>query len=296
VVALASFIFLAGCRRSTLRAVGGTDTMRTVVVDGRQRQFVVHIPGVHPRTDMPLVLNFHGWGSTAHEQIRLTGMNSVADREGFAVAYPEGIGPVAGFNAGDCCGEAITERVDDVALTRAILDDLERAFPIDSKRVYATGMSNGGFMSHRLACELSDRIAAIAPVAGVIGVHSCSPTRSVSVLQFHGTADTLVRYQGGGLATFVPVETTVRDWARRDGCPGIASDWSADRRMVTYRRGDVTCETYAGCAKGTEVTLCRIDGGGHTWPGGAPIRNLGKTTNDVSATEAMWRFFAAHPM
>ena len=273
----------------------GTDTTFSIAVAGRVRRFLVHVPKGYLGTDMPAVLNFHGWGSNAHQQLDLSGMNAIADREGFIVAYPEGTGTIAGFNAGGCCGEALAGQVDDVAFVRELVAKLDSVFKLDRRRLFATGMSNGGFMAHRLGCEMSDVFAGIAPVAGVMGMPSCTPSHPVSVLQFHGTADPLVGYRSGGLAVFTSVEDTVRDWAKRDRCPGLAAGWASDSRRVTFERGDVRCETYTGCAQGTEVGLCRIDGGGHTWPGGPPVPQFGKTTTEISATEAMWSFFVRHP-
>jgi len=149
-------------------------------------------------------------------------------------------------------------------------------------------MSNGGFMAHRLACELSDRVAAVAPVSGVLGLTECKPARPVSVLHFHGTTDSLVQYGGGGLATFPSVDSVMAGWAARDGC-------KAQREQVKVV-GDVTCERYVGCPTGVDVELCRVDGGGHTWPGGPGLSRWGKTTSSLSATETMWRFFREHPM
>src|SRR5262249_33405984 len=158
---------------------------------------------------------------------------------------------------------------------------------LDVDRIYATGMSNGGFMSHRLGCELANRIAAIAPVAGVLGV-ACSPSRPMPVMDFHGTADTLVPYNGGSQYGFASVPDTIAGWAQRNGC--------TDTPAVTFSKGDSSCQTYQKCQAGVTVTLCTVQDGGHTWPGGTPYPSLGKTTTDLSATDAMWEFFKQNPM
>jgi polyhydroxybutyrate depolymerase len=267
----------------------GRDVIRSVTLDGKPRVYHLHVPPRAVAKRLPAVINIHGLGSNALEQEALSRMNALADREGFYVLAPEGLGTGQSFNAGMCCGEALVNKVDDVGYIRAMLDDASKDFALDSRRVFATGMSNGGFMAHRLACELSDRIAAVAPVAGVLGLTECHPKRPVSVLQFHGTMDPLVQYGGGGpLATFPSVESVIKGWAARDGC-------GSDREPVE-KAGDVTCERFVGCPKGVDVELCRIDGGGHTWPGAIPIPRYGKTTDSISATETMWRFFKAHPM
>jgi polyhydroxybutyrate depolymerase len=265
----------------------GKDILRDLTVRGRPRVYHLHVPPGAGRRPLAAVINLHGLGSNASEQDSLSGMKELADKEGFFVLSPEGTGAGQSFNGGTCCGVALSQGIDDVGFVRAMLDDVSRDYRIDPKRIFATGMSNGGFMAHRLACELSDRIAAIAPVAGVLGVAVCKPTRSVSILQFHGTADALVQFGGGGLALFPPVEAVMQGWAERDGC-------KKERELVD-RVQDVTCERYQGCPSGVDVELCRVDGGGHTWPGGPPVPRLGKTTTAISATERMWQFFKAHP-
>jgi polyhydroxybutyrate depolymerase len=149
-------------------------------------------------------------------------------------------------------------------------------------------MSNGGFLSHRLGCELSTRIAAIAPVAGVMGIPTCTPARPVPVMHFHGTLDPLVPYSGGSPLGFPSVPVTNDGWAARNACTGSAQQ--------TYQKGDATCMTHDQCAGGVSVTLCTIDGGGHTWPGGLPVPVLGKTSTDISATDAMWDFFQKYKL
>jgi polyhydroxybutyrate depolymerase len=213
-------------------------------------------------------------------------MNALADTRGFVVAYPEGLG--GSWNAGQCCGESARSNVDDVAFARAVIDRLSMEYCLDPRRVFSTGMSNGGFLSHRLACELSDRIAAIAPVAGVLGIPTCAPRRPVPVFHFHGTLDGLVPYNGGGLLNFNSVADTLRGWAQRDGCGAMP--------MEFLRRGIVHCDRWPGCRQGAEVQLCTVDGGGHTWPGAFPIPLFGVTAREVSASELMVEFFERHPM
>jgi polyhydroxybutyrate depolymerase len=269
------------------RAPAGKDVLGDLQVGGRPRVFHLHVPPQAGRRPLPAVINLHGLGSNAEEQMGLTGMNAVADREGFFVLYPEGLGVAQSFNAGTCCGVALRDHVDDVAFVRAMLDRVARDYRVDPRRVFATGMSNGGFLAHRLACELSDRIAAVAPVAGLLGIPNCRPARPVSIFQFHGTADMLVQYGGGGLAAFPSVDEVMAGWARRDGCSGP--------RLTTEQHGDVVCESWAGCPQGVDVSLCRVEGGGHTWPGGSSVPRLGRTTTELSATERMWQFFQSHP-
>ena len=273
---------------------------RTVSLGEMKREYLLHVPpGYSAVQRMPVVLNFHGGGGYAKAQEEVSQMNKDADSAHYIVVYPEGtraiIGRLETFNSGSCCGRAQRNSIDDVAFTRAILDDLMKDLCIDSRRVYATGLSNGAMMAYRLACELPDRIAAIAPVAGTIAVENCAPGRPVAVLHFHGTADESVPYNGGpsrnplvGDTAFKSVSSTISFWVKNNNCPANSK--------VTYRRGDVLCESYGPCQEGTAVTLCTIEGGGHTWPGGAPYRLGGKTSSDISANKEMFKFFEAHPM
>jgi polyhydroxybutyrate depolymerase len=261
----------------------------TVTAGGQERRVRVHLPGTYaPDRALPVVLSFHGYTSTAREQDALARMSRKADEAGFIAVHPEGTGGQQSWNGGACCGDATKNDVDDVAFVSALLDELETRLCVDDRRVFATGMSNGGFLSHRLACEMSERIAAIAPVAGVIGVSSCAPKRPMSVMQFHGTLDTLVPYNGSLTSGFPSVNATVDGWAKRSACVG------SPREIVRQR--DVVCTRYETCAGGAEVALCTVTGGGHTWPGGTPVPILGYTTTSIRATDAMWEFFQRHPL
>jgi polyhydroxybutyrate depolymerase len=263
-----------------------------VEVGGRERNFVVHVPRSYdPRTPTPLVFNFHGFTMNPKLEDWLTDMAAKADAARFVVVYPAGVGSPSSFNAGSCCGDAKRDGVDDVAFTRAMLDRLEADLCIDPRRVFATGMSNGGFMAHRLACEMSDRIAAIAPVAGVNGAPTCDVTRAVPVLDFHGTSDPTVPYAGLPKEGWPSVAASTDAWVKRDGC--------REQGTVTLAAGSVTCETHGECRDGAEVTLCTVQGGGHTWPGGSTVpffAGQGSTNHDVVADDLIWSFFEKHPM
>jgi polyhydroxybutyrate depolymerase len=276
----------AGC--SGLPPVSG-DQDWTLTSGGRERTVHVHVPSSYaPTKPIAVVLDFHGVMSNAIQQELLTGMIAKADSAGFVAVHPEGIGLSQSWNAGKCCGEAVTEGVDDIAFASAILDALEARLCVDTHRLFATGMSNGGFLSHRIACELSSRIAAVAPVAGVLGVDTCAPSRPMSVMQFHGTADPIVPYAGSDLLGFPAVEPVMAAWAARSAC--------MPSPRTSYSHGDVTCVTYDGCAQSAEIVLCKVQNGGHAWPGGLPVPALGYTTNDIHATDAMWDFFSRHPL
>jgi polyhydroxybutyrate depolymerase len=277
----------ASCKGLPAQPKGNTTW--TISTSSGNRTALVHIPpGYDPTQATPVVLNFHGYSGSPTQEEGLTMMDASSDAAGFVLVYPQGTGVLPSWNAGACCGTAAQSNLDDVGFVGSLLDVLEAKLCVDKKRVFATGMSNGGFLSHRLGCELADRIAAIAPVAGVMGIPTCNPSRPVPVMEFHGTADPVVPYDGNPAIDYASVADTIAGWVQRDGCQGAAT--------TTYSKGDATCVTYGSCTAGAEVTLCTIAGGGHTWPGGMPFPLLGKTSTDISATDAMWAFFEKHGM
>ena len=283
---------------------GPGDHTLSLAVGGLQRSAIVHIPPQYDRTvPMPVILAFHGGGANADTMVRFSGLNEKADEAGFIAVYPNGTGRLQRmltFNGGNCCGQAAANGVDDVEFTRRLLDDVANACTIDPRRVFATGMSNGGIMAYRLASELSDRIAAIAPVGGPMGTKTCNPTRPVSVIHFHGTDDAFAPFQGGrgkGLSgtDFYSVPDSIAAWVEADGC---ASTPVTIRLPDTADDGTtVTRTTYGQGKDGAEVVLIVIEGGGHTWPGREPrLALLGKSTRDISANDLMWEFFQRHPL
>ncbi len=275
-----------GTNSASSGCVGGTlDTTVTEVdldFDGVSRRYELHVPPAYDgSTPLPLALNFHGLTSNPTQQREFSQMDVTADSRGFVVAYPEGLD--VSWNAGACCGRSAENGVDDVGFARAVINDIAERGCIDRSRVYATGMSNGGFLSHRLACEASDLIAAIGPVAGVLGIDSsaCTPDRPVPVVHFHGTTDTLVPYDGR-VNGFESVADTIAGWVERNGC--------TEAPEVVLRTGSVTCETTGGCDGDASVTLCTIAGGGHCWPGNLSCP-FGESTDDIGANEVMLDLF-----
>jgi polyhydroxybutyrate depolymerase len=265
------------------------DITWTIQSGGLPRVANVHIPeGYDPNVGTPVVLNFHGFTSDAVQEALLSEMTPKADAAGFVVIYPYGTGAPLSWNAGACCGTAAATNVDDIGFVRDLINYAEQQLCVDPARIFATGMSNGGFLSHRIGCEMADVVAAVAPVAGVDGMPTCTPSRPMPVMHFHGTLDPLVPWNGDPVLGFISVPSSIAGWAQRDACTGSP--------VQTYSNGDSSCATYEQCAGGADVTLCTVQGGGHTWPGGLPVPTLGMTTTDLSATDAMWTFFQAHPM
>ena len=307
-----SLIFGTGSGEASVSAtniqLSTGDSVRTIAVGEDKRRYRVFVPkSYNAKAPSPVVLVFHGGGGNPEGMMRMTGMNSKAEEAGFIVVYPYGSGtnPNRGltYNGGECCGYAMQNKIDDVAFTRALLDDLAKVASVDADRVYATGLSNGGIMSHHLASELSDRIAAIAPVGGPLMMNAVRPGRPVSVMQIHGTNDEFAPFEGGGgkgplgrsgVTKFRSVDYTIQTWIKANGCSSTAKveaipDKSEDGMKSTRK-------TWSGGKEGSEVVLIEIDGGGHTWPGmDPPMDSLGKSTKDFTANDLMWEFFKKHP-
>ena len=297
-------IFLLAFFAASEAPLGPGDHTRTVHVGELDRSYRVHVPPREEREKpVPVVLAFHGGGANAANMAAFSGLDDKADEAGFIVVYPEGTGRLPRmltFNAGACCGHAAATNVDDVAFTRALLDDLATVTDIDERRVYATGMSNGAMMAHRLGVELSDRIAAIAPVGGPMGLDECRPGRPVPVIHFHGDADEFAPFAGGrgrGISgtDFQSVKRSVSGWVEADGCrvdPEINTLADSEDDGTSVR-----LERHGDGQDGAEVVLVVIEGGGHTWPGREPrLRALGRSTREISANDLMWEFFERHPM
>jgi polyhydroxybutyrate depolymerase len=260
-----------------------------VNVGNDTRVFEVHVPTSYdPSARTALVLNFHGLGSNGTQQDELSGMSAKADVEGFVAVHPEGLGSLQSWNAGECCGYAQEANEDDIGFANTMIDALESKLCVDSHRIFVTGMSNGAFFAQRVGCELASRVAAIAPVAGVLAPPTCAPSRAPAVIEFHGTLDPLVPYDGDLELGLPSVPATFAGWAVRDSC--------TDELRETYSNHDSQCATHESCASDARVTLCTVSGGGHTWPGGQPLPWLGYTTPYLSATDEMWSFFEAHAL
>jgi len=295
---------LTSCRTPST-APGATlepgDYEETIDSGGKTRSYILHIPkGYHGETETALVLVLHGGGGRAEHMIAVTGFNEKADEEGFIAVYPNGTGLLSDerlltWNAGYCCGYAMENDIDDAGFMRALIEKLDGELAIDGARVYATGISNGGMMSYRLGVELSDKIAAIAPVAGAMPVLEAQPKSPVSVIIFNGTADEHVLYEGGAPIKTIdrnprvdkPVSYAVDYWVEHNGCSDIA---------VKETEGSIIKETYGGGRDGSEVILYSVVGGKHAWPGGVTAWLGGDTpTHEIDATDLMWEFFKAHP-
>jgi polyhydroxybutyrate depolymerase len=274
---------------------GSGDVQIALEIGGRERDYILHRPRDLPSGPRPLVLELHGGGGTAENIERLTSLQSETDARGWLIARPDGVDRQ--WNDGR---PEVRAGVDDVAFLAAVIDDVASRTPVDRARVYATGISNGALMAGRLACELADRIAAVGQVAGTSGTElaaRCAPGRPVSVLLIGGTADPLVPFGGGpigpvlgvgtGRGTVVGAEAYVAAWMARDGTGAVdAATLGPDTTLLRATAPD-----------GTEVAFYRVEGGGHTWPGGRqylPAFLVGRTSRSFSASEVIVDFFARH--
>lgn len=273
----------------------------TIQHDGLTRMYRIHVPsGYDPAKPAPLLVALHGGGGNMDYQADDSkyGLIGKSEREGFIAVFPNGFskmqnGKLATWSAGKCCGGARDNKVDDVGFIRQMLSNITAQMNIDRNRVFATGMSNGGMMAYRLACEMSDVFTAIAAVAGTDNTSNCHPEYPVSILHIHARNDDHVLFNGGSgpgtpykaaVTDFTSVAESVAKWHTMDHCA------AAPRRIID--KAGAYCELYSPCRGGTKVQLCVTENGAHSWPGGA--KPHGETPSQaISANDVMWDFFNA---
>lgn len=271
------------------------DYTGSIAVGDRTRTYLVHVPkGYDPTKRYPLILNFHGLLGTGEVQQRQSKMNPAADQHGFIVVYPDGTGPLPNrlaWNAGTCCASAVRDNVDDVGFVRALLDALPKTYAIDQQRIYATGISNGGMLCFRLACEMPERFAAIAPVAADLGVDGPVPKRGVPIIDFHGLKDTFKPYQGGiGKVMGVKhrsIPDTIAWWVKANHCETQPAEVIKEKDYVLTKY-----RPQAG-QEGAAIDFYVLPEGGHTWPGGVDVSAIlgtGKLIETVDASDLILKF------
>jgi polyhydroxybutyrate depolymerase len=277
------------------------ETNGSIVSSGVKREYLLYVPKSYDRTKpTPLVISLHAAAMWPAHQSNTSGWNHLADSLGFIVVYPSGM--VEGTRIWHVERGNGLQR--DVRFISDLIDTLERSYHIDPRRIYANGLSLGGGMSFVLSCTISDRIAAVGLVAAALTLpwEWCTERRPVPLIEFHGTADPLVPFEGGrGTSRFAPdrfdpnfkpfpsVQSFVASWAERNQCGRIPTD-----SAVTV---DVTRREYTHCADSAAVVLYTVQGAGHQWPGGKPMPRwlAGPSSSRVDATRVMWAFFEAHP-
>ncbi len=268
------------------------------------RLYRLHVPaGYDPAHPTPLVIALHGGGGDMDYMARdeYYGLISKAEKEGFIIIFPNGYskfrsGKLATWNAGTCCGDARDQQIDDVGFIKKIIQTISAQMNIDTKKVYAIGMSNGGIMAYRLACELPDIFKAVASVTGTDNTSQCHPQQPISTLHIHARNDTHVLFDGGAgpgafkdetkVTAFTSVPETISRWTKNNQCPGPA-------QRVLNTQG-AYCDLYSDCHGRTQVKLCVTETGGHSWPGGNKPR--GETpSRALSANDVIWDFFKNLP-
>lgn len=270
----------------------------SIPFDGYNRTFLVHLPtGYTGTTELPLIIAMHGGFGNAYNLENQSQLSVKADAESYIVVYPEGLVSgalnISSWNAGWCCGWASNNNIDDVGFINSLLDTLIDQYSIDTNRVYATGISNGGFMAYRLACELSDRIAAIAPVAASMSMTSCSPQRAVPTISFHSYLDTNVPYDGGvGSGTSghynSPQDSILNAWSAMNAC-STTNDTIINNSQFLHRK-------WSNCDCETEIEQYVTQDGGHSWPGGNQTVFGDPVSNFINANDLMWTFFQQYSL
>src|SRR5580698_2387729 len=279
----------AGC--SSPAPVSETELRQNVTVDGVQRWYLLTTPPTHKGAPLPVVVDLHGLSEGATLEAITTQFSPKALSDGFIVVFPQGTGNPVGWNIQPGTS---THPNRDIAFMNAMLDQLETRLCVDTSRVYATGLSDGALFTSLLACTMTNRFAAFAPVAGVVVPTPCHPSRPVAIIAFHGTADPTLPFNGGTPGTTPPpvnlhgpgYPANVQAWAVKDGCDPSSTDTQVSSQVI--RR------TYP-CPAGTAVEFYIIVGGGHAWPGSAVSRAItsvtGFTTFQINATDQIWAFF-----
>ena len=264
----------------TTEAPRSGNQTRMVPSNDRMRSYLLYVPqsytGMAP---VPVVFDFHGYSSSAQGQLGASGFRELADQEGFIAVYPEGVG--ASWHVNGCCGQAQQEGLDEIEFVRAIWDDVRKVACIDPKRVFASGISQGGGMAHHVGCLAADIFAGVAPVSSDIRTDPCMPSRPITEISFRGTADSLSPYEGGhvgpaGMDGYeaIGAKNTLEKWKTINMCTG-----------TPVMMNDI-CETYTTCAGGSAVSLCSLPGANHI---------LYQNASSLSVPKVAWELFTQHP-
>ncbi len=315
----------------TVCGVRAQETKETITVENVDRTFVVHLPtGYDPNAHYPVVVLLHGTNQQADDMERLTLFNQLADKDSIIAVYPDSLhgrwnfGPIEpvrnnnyprrrgpygrpgwggyprfpqGGGQREPQGERReAQRADDIEFFNRMLDKLSTKFAVDSSRIYFVGLSEGGFMTMKVGCSLTDRVAAIGTVGAAFPkTMICVPTRPLPVIMINGTSDPVVKYDGGvgknGRVPTISVEDSAKEWAKLDRC----AEKPGKSKLPEHAKGgmETKVETYEGCQANVKVALYSVKGAGNTWPGGEqyePENTVGKTSQDFNANELMWSF------
>jgi polyhydroxybutyrate depolymerase len=307
--ALAALTIISACggAANTSSALTGSsgDFDKTITVGSAARRYLLHVPASYKSaTPMPMVLLFHGGRGSATTIANITGKDTFsffADRSGFIAVYPDSVS-----GTWDDGRDTVVEQTNDVAFVDALIDDIAKSYNVDAKRVYATGISNGGMMTQRLACDLTRRFAAVASVAANMPValsSKCTPNRAMPIALISGDADPLMPYAGGAISgglsgNVLSVSDTIKFWLQKNGT-GITARTSSLPDVDPADGTTTALSEYGLTGANNEVLLYSIRGGGHTWPSGTQYFSellIGKVSKDFSANDAIWSFFLKHSL
>ncbi|PZR26762.1 MAG: phospholipase [Citrobacter freundii] len=297
-----AIVILSGCDKKDDNATPGDKVYRlqaTMTVDGRERSYILNLPPNYYEADgFSLVIAMHGGGGSGEQFEATSLLTQKANASGFIVVYPDGVksdGALQArtWNAGGCCDYARDNNINDVNFIRQLINKLTSTYKINPKKVYATGHSNGGMLSYRLACEMSDKIAAIA-VSGcsMVVLQPCNPSRPVPILHMHSELDEHVPYTGGvGIsnAYFPPLDSVFNVWSKKDLCAN-------PNQLVTSNAG-YTLHKWSSCSNNVSIEFYLTKDGGHAWPGGLPGSIIGDTPSKaINANDLLWTFFQQYQL
>jgi len=269
----------------------------SIFIDGIYRTYLLHLPSDYDGSiELPMIIAMHGGFGSGPQLETQSKLSEKADEASFIVVYPEGVSSplnIRTWNAGGCCGYSMNNDIDDVGFISSLIDSLGSELAIDTDRIYATGMSNGAFMSYRLACEIPEKIAAIAPVAGTMNVDLCEPSRAVPIIQFHSFEDSNVPYSGGigdGPSNHYnpPIDSVQNAWALMNNC-NIINDTLNEGSDYTHIR-------WSDCDCMYEQQFYITNDGGHSWPGGMQSPLGDPTSGFINANDLMWDFFQLYSL
>lgn len=263
----------------------GVTIIDSIKSNNIMRKFRLYVPNVYNASQaVPLILNLHGYTSNSSQQQAYTNFMPIADTANFLMVYPDG----RVQNGNQYWNAGFGGPENDVLFMSDLIDSLKLNYNIDLNSVYSCGMSNGGIMSYYLACNLPNRITAIASVTGSMlnSWFSCAPARPFPVMEVHGTADGTVNYNGDG--TFAPIDSVIKKWRTFDNCNVAPITYSVPNINTTDNSYAVNYK-YTGGANGSTVELYKVFGGSHSWPGAFPF--IANTNQDFNASVEIWRFF-----
>jgi polyhydroxybutyrate depolymerase len=297
-ISLALIFLLISCKKNTIAQ--GDKTYRfneTITVDGIVRNYTLNLPpGYYDSSGFSMVIALHGGGGSARQFETTSGLTDKANASGFVVVYPDGTGQIETWNAGTCCGSAVTKQIDDVKFISALIDKLVSTYKINSKKIYATGHSNGGMMCYRLACDLANKIAAIAPNSSTMVVTSpCNPSRAIPVLHMHSKLDQNVIYTGavgGGVSRvyFPPIDSVLNVFSLKNNC--------SNPSQVVVSNSLYTFTKWSSCTNNVTIQYYLTSDGGHAWPGGLPGGGPDSDTPStaINANNLLWDFFQQYQL